>query len=50
MVWDCNAEQQGAIEPGLFMGGRGMHILEKEKHHTSSNIDLRSADVSAPHM
>lgn len=40
----------GLLSLVFFMGGRGMHILGEEKHHLSSNIDLRSADVSAPHM
>lgn len=50
MVWDGDTEQQKAVEPPLFMAGRGMHILAEEKDRPNSDIDLRSADVSAPHV
>ena len=50
MVWDGNTEQQRAIEPHLFMGGRGMQILAEGKDHPNSNTDLKSADVTAPHL
>lgn len=34
--WDGNTEQQRAVKPHLFTGGRGMHILAEGEDHPNS--------------